>query len=82
MGFLDGHPQVLSSLVKEKVLLLVFTYLSACKESASIPALQVIEHNRFVIAEGHPLLIEDIYDDLNIREGLAQFRERVDVPAP
>ena len=78
MGLLDGHPKVLTSLVKKKVLALVLSDFSACEEFASIPALQVIEHNRFVIAEGHSLLIEDINDGLNVSE----FGERVNVPTP
>ena len=82
MGLLDGHPKVLTSLVKKKVLVLVLSDFSACEEFASIPALQVIEHNRFVIAEGHSLLIEDINDGLNVSESLTQFGERVNVPTP
>ena len=82
MGLLDGHPKVLTSLVKKKVLVLVLSDFSACEEFASIPALQVIERNRFVIAEGHSLLIEDINDGLNVSESLTQFGERVNVPTP
>ena len=82
MGLLDGHPKVLTSLAKKKVLVLVLSDFSACEEFASIPALQVIEHNRFVIAEGHSLLIEDINDGLNVSESLTQFGERVNVPTP
>ena len=43
---------------------------------------QVIEHNRFVVAEGHALLIEDINDGLNVSKGLTQFGERVNIPTP
>ena len=64
MGLFDRHPKVLASLMKKEVLLLVLSDLPACKEFASIPAPQVIEHNRFVVAEGHSLLIEDINDGL------------------
>ena len=45
-------------------------------------ASQVIEHNRFVVAEGHSLLIEDINDGLNVSKGLTQFGERVNIPTP
>ena len=43
MGLLDGHPKVLTSLVKKKVLVLVLSDFPACEEFASIPAPQVIE---------------------------------------
>ena len=82
MGLFDRHPKVLASLMKKEVLLLVLSDLPACKEFASIPAPQVIEHNRFVLAEGHSLLIEDINDGLNVSKGLTQFGERVNIPTP
>ena len=82
MGLLDGHPKVLTSLVKKEVLVLALADFSACEEFASIPALQVVEHNRFVIADIHPLVIEDINDVLNVSECLTQFGERVNVPTP
>ena len=82
MGLFDRHPKVLASLMKKEVLLLMLSDLPACKEFASIPAPQVIEHNRLVVAEGHALLIEDINGGLNVSKGLTQFGERVYIPTP